>query len=164
MSKGRRPKPVEVKKAQGNAGKRALPKTDNVVSYNESLKPYSWLDETGKQAFKELCDLLGSDSKIKVLADTDRLALSLLVDAYSEYRKARAIIMELGQTMEKETTTGALVEVPRPQVAIAQDAWKRVKSMLVEFGLTPSSRGNVLSLGEAEADPFQDLLDRKKRG
>lgn len=164
MAQGRRPKPAEIKRVQGNAGKRALPDKSLKIAYKNDLKPCDFLDKIGKKAFKDLVNLLGNESQVKVLADTDRLALTMLSDAYAEYRAAREYVLKNGQIMEKETTTGAVVDVPRPQVAIAQDAWKRVKSMLVEFGLTPSSRGNVLTQKAGEDDPLQALLKAKSSG
>lgn len=158
MSKGRRAKPVEVKKAQGNAGKRKLPETEGVVDYKDSLEPYDWLTETGKEAFNELCSILGFETNIKVLAESDRMALGMLADVYSEWRVAREIVNELGQTMKKVTTNGEEVEVVRPQMAIAQDAWKRMKSMLVEFGLTPASRGNVLTQQAEKENGLRKLI------
>lgn len=53
---------------------------------------------------------------------------------------------------------------PRPEVKMASDAWRRVQRMLVEFGLTPSSRSKVSRAGDAEeADPFEQWARRGKR-
>jgi P27 family predicted phage terminase small subunit len=50
--------------------------------------------------------------------------------------------------------------VARPEVAMRSDAWNRMKSMLAEFGLTPSSRSRVSATGK----PSQGKLARFLEG
>lgn len=97
----------------------------------------------------------------------DGTALSLLADAMAEYVEARRVVTREGPTYVRESVArdaegnAVIVQIirTRPEVAIASDAWKRVRAMLAEFGLTPSSRGRVKAGGPAAAaDPFAEYL------
>lgn len=118
----------------------------------------SWLDGEGKSAFTDLGKIL---DEIKVITEADKTALTLLSDAYSEYRCARDVILKEGMTYKTTTQTGDTMIRTRPEVNIAQDAWNRCWRMLKEFGLTPSARTRVQTVGdEQESDPFEDLLNQ----
>lgn len=116
----------------------------------------SWLSGKAKHAFQELSDVLVGMS---VLTRADRKALELLCDAYGEYRDARADVRKNGHTYETLDTSGNSVIKKNPAVDIAANAWKRVQSMLLQFGLTPAARSNVNSLdsNSDEKDPWSDL-------
>lgn len=94
-----------------------------------------------------------------VLTLADGKALELLCDAYAEYREARSVCEREGMTYESVSEHGSMWRA-RPEVAIASDAWRRIASMLREFGLTPSSRTKVQTTGEGAdkpANPFKEL-------
>lgn len=122
----------------------------------EKPKTPSWLSGKSKVAFRELSDVLFGMS---VLTQADRKALELLCDAYGEYRDAREDVRKNGHTYNTSDTSGNEVVKKNPAVDIAANAWKRVQSMLMQFGLTPSARSNVSSLdGEAgDTDPWVGL-------
>jgi P27 family predicted phage terminase small subunit len=137
--RGRKPKPTALKVVQGNPGRRPLNKLEPKPEPGIPVCP-SWLSSKGKFAWKEISTLLGD---MRVLTKADRKALELLCDAYSEYRDARAVIQKDGATYEAITEAGSIIVRSRPEVAISSDAWRRVKTMLSEFGLTPSSRSRI---------------------
>jgi P27 family predicted phage terminase small subunit len=62
--------------------------------------------------------------------------------------------------------TGAVVKAPsgypilNPHLAVANQAYTRMKAMLVEFGMTPSSRTRLVGAsGESEDDPAAEFFD-----
>lgn len=147
---GRKPKPTRMKILAGNPGKRPLNNREPQPTVGKSKCPV-WMSPKAKLAFRELSEVLCDE--LGVLTVADRKALELLCDAYSEYRDARDYVRKNGATYETHSVTGKDEEgVPvlttvvrkRPQVDMASDAWKRVKGMLVEFGLTPSSRTRLV--------------------
>jgi P27 family predicted phage terminase small subunit len=91
-----------------------------------------------------------------VLTEIDDLALIGLCQSWAEYMEAT----------EQASKTGMLVKSPsgypilNPYVTLANQALKRVKSFLTEFGMTPSSRSHIMAVpGENEADnKWKDLL------
>ena len=110
----------------------------------------TWLSEDGQKAFAELSTLLHD---MAVLTQADELALTLLCDAYSEYKKAKEVVNELAATVEVMSREGNSKPTIRPEVQIANQAFVRVFQLLKEFGLTPSSRAKVNAIENASTTP-----------
>lgn len=131
--------PTELKKQRGTLRKDRM--NENEPKLPSVIPPIpTWLSEDGQKAFSELSTLLHDMS---VLTQADELALTLLCDAYSEYKKAKEVVNELGATMEVTSREGNSKSVIRPEVQIANQSFVRVFQLLKEFGLTPSSRAKV---------------------
>ncbi|MTI32807.1 phage terminase small subunit P27 family [Xanthovirga aplysinae] len=152
-----KPKPTQMKVISGTLQKCRTNKKEPKLPTDYNPSPPEWLDKKGKLAFRQLAKELGN---MQVLTTADRKALELLCDAYSEYREARKAVKELGSTYESINQSGGVMYRARPEVAIASDAWKRVRSMMSEFGLTPSSRSKVAATGEKEKDPLEAFLNQ----
>lgn len=100
-----------------------------------------------------------------VLTTADPHALAMLCDAYAEYLECRQIVTNVGRTYTTTTQQGDTMIRPRPEVAMASDAWRRVQRMLTEFGMTPSSRSKVKGSPREERDPFEEWAnDGRRRG
>ena len=131
--------PTELKKQRGTLRKDRM--NENEPKLPSIIPPIpTWLSEDGQKAFSELSNLLHDMS---VLTQADELALTLLCDAYSEYKRAKEVVNELGATMEVTSREGNTKSVIRPEVQIANQSFVRVFQLLKEFGLTPSSRAKV---------------------
>ena len=141
--------PTELKKQRGTLRKDRL--NENEPKLPSVIPPIpTWLSEDGQKAFSELSNLLHDMS---VLTQADELALTLLCDAYSEYKKAKEVVNELGSTMEVTSREGNTKSVIRPEVQIANQSFVRVFQLLKEFGLTPSSRAKVNAIENASSTP-----------
>lgn len=159
--KGRPPKPAPLKLLQGNPGKREV-KASKGGSSNKLPQTPRHLDRVGRYAYKKLVDQLGPSG---IIQETDGLALELLADAYQEFRDARAAIKKHGgPTYETITESGSKIHRAYPEVAIGQDAWRRLKGMLTEFGLTPSSRSKINVMDPEVVDPMEGLLGGGSKG
>ena len=167
MRTGRPPKPTALKILEGNPGKRALPKEEPHGTQGAPEMPRG-LSKRAKTAWGALAPALEG---LKVITHEDRMALELLCEAYAEWRSATSIIQRRGHTFTSrkvlgEKADGTLiiseyVQV-RPEVAIQQNAWKRVLSGLQEFGLTPAARVRVKVVPTKEAaDPLAQLLAQR---
>lgn len=121
-----------------------------------SRRPPTWLSPRGKTAWREIVPVL---RRMGVVTVADPLALSMLADAVGEYREARTVVIEEGATYWTEGQSRMLR--PRPEVAIASDAWRRSKQLLTEFGLTPASRGRVSGSPEKDEDPLDTWMKSK---
>lgn len=152
---GRKPTPSHLRILKGNPGKRAANRREPKPTKGVPRMP-AHLTPKAKSAWKSIGPEL---ARMGVLTLADGPALELLCDAYAEYRAARDVVRADGATYESVSVHGAMTRV-RPEVAIAADAWRRVASMLREFGLTPSSRTKVAVAGDgadAPANPFAEL-------
>ena len=134
--------PTEIKKQRGTLrADRVNDKEPQLESYKPAIP--NWLDEEGKSAFVDLSNILFD---MKVLTKADKLALELLSDAYSEYKKAKDVINKFGQTQEVTSREGNTKTMLRPELQIANQSFVRIFQLLKEFGLTPSSRAKVNAL------------------
>jgi P27 family predicted phage terminase small subunit len=141
--------PTEVKKQRGTL--RPDRQNANEPVLVPTIPPIpTWLSEDGQKAFTDLSNLLYDMS---VLTEADCLSLTLLCDSYSEYKKAKEVINELGATMEVTSREGNTKSVIRPEVQIANQSFVRVFQLLKEFGLTPSSRAKVNAIENASNTP-----------
>jgi P27 family predicted phage terminase small subunit len=156
---GRKPKPTALRVLQGNAGKRALPKHEPTPAAEPPPKP-AHLTERAAAAWDRVAPEL---HRLGLLSVVDGLALELLVCAYDDWREAHIEVAAEGATYETETEHGRIVRA-HPQVAIRSDAWRRVKSILAEFGLTPSSRARLDIEAPGQEDPMDAFLRGTTRG
>lgn len=92
-----------------------------------------------------------------VLTSADLMALEIGAAAYKERRDALDVIEREGLTYTTTTTQGCEMVRPRPEVAIAADAYRRVLMVLREFGCAPVSRLR-LDVKTAETESFADFV------
>jgi P27 family predicted phage terminase small subunit len=146
--------PTQMKVLKGTAQPCRVNKKEPKLAVERSMVP-KWLSKRAQEAYIDLSDILVG---MQVLTKADRTALEMLCDAYAEYRQAREYIEQHGMSYEVNTKDGSVLHKVYPQVAIGSDAYKRVRSMMTEFGLTPASRGKVSAQGEQADDPMQGIL------
>lgn len=156
---GRPAKPTALKLVQGNPGKRAINKREPKPAAERPKCP-AHLSPKAKTAFKNVCDLLEG---MGVLTIADGLALEMMCDAYAEWRDLRKIIDTEGATYKVIGTSGDEMVKARPEVAMASDAWKRVKAMASEFGLTAASRTKLQTAEPESVDPLEEFLNRRRK-
>jgi P27 family predicted phage terminase small subunit len=153
MMSGRRPIPSALKVLAGNPGKRRLNRREPKPIVQLPPCP-AHLKDVARQAWRQIGQRL---TTLRVVTEADGPALELLCLAYQEYRRAIGVVERRGPTYATRTPTGMIVR-RRPEVAIASDAWRRVKAMLVEFGLTPAARSRVAAEPPAADDAEQFLF------
>ena len=133
----RRPLPAALKLLRGVPGHRKLPK-------NPALPPGippcpKHLRGLARTTWHRVGQLL---AQLGVVTAVDQDAIELLVRSYVEHHKAQTVLDRLGMTYTIKTASGRVVRA-RPEVAIVADAARRLKGMLIEFGLTPSARARL---------------------
>ena len=117
-----------------------VPSTPTVQSANET---FDYL-------VKKLDDL-------GVVAEIDAMALQMLADAWEDYQVARNVIKEQGPTYSTTTAQGDLMWRPRPEVLMMNQSWAKVEKMMVQFGLTASSRAKISV--EEKIQTLDDLIE-----
>jgi len=108
----------------------------------------------GRREWKKIVPLLLG---LSVLSVIDGAALEGYCEAYSESRQAARIIRKEGLTVESSKGDTR----PHPAVGIRDKAQKRMKSFLVEFGLTPASRTRIHAVPKDEVDRADKYFDRQ---
>lgn len=153
MSRGRKPKPARLHYLEGTARPHRINDNQPLPKIEKPDCP-SYLPAKARTAFKELRDILADE--MRVLTKADRWALIMLADAWNDYREAQRILEKEGNYYKTLTNEGNELLRRHPMVAIRNDAWERTKSMLSEFGCTPSSRRNV------SAQSISDVIKEQK--
>lgn len=142
--------PTAVKEAKGNPGRRPLNR-DEPVPPSGPIEPPAWLQGHALEMWGEIAPGLIAS---KVLTTVDTPALALACDAYALYIECSKLLAEKGATYRVRSSTGRMISKPRPELAIAVDAYKRAKSMFQEFGLTPGSRSGIKVTPAGPEDKF----------
>lgn len=76
----------------------------------------------------------------------------------SGYRHHCETLDAEGYTYRTETQNGDVLIKAHPAAAMKADAWKRIRAMLAEFGMSPASRAKVNTAGPDDVDPLAELL------
>jgi P27 family predicted phage terminase small subunit len=138
VTRGRKPKPREVKIASGNPGRRKLPEPVLVgerVAGDAPLAP-AGLDEWAAVVWGELAQLLTEGG---VLTRGDLVALEGLAVMVGRARQARAALV--GEPLVVRGSQSWMI--PNPLLRIERDAWAAAQRVAVEFGMTPSARARL---------------------
>lgn len=148
--KGRKPTPSHLKLVRGNPGKRAFTKGEPKPRRERPSAP-SHMSDKARETWGYVSGIL---DRMGVLTEADAIALEMLCEAYADYLAARKAITDFGSNYyETVSESGSVMHRAHPAVAVVQDADRRIKAWLAEFGKTPSSRSRVKGNGEKEEDP-----------
>ena len=148
---GRKPKPAEVRRREGNPGRRPIPETLVVDGRPDSLPVPDHLPEDGKEFWRQIVPTL---AQVGILDGVDRPMLTLAATQY-----ARA--MEAGRVLDRE---GILSEgyqgqpVEHPAAKMERAAMKLFALFAEQYALTPVARTR-LGLAELQRRSLADELD-----
>lgn len=145
---GRKRKPTAMVKAAGTYRKDRHDDRLEVQGRPE-LPAFQSTEETFDWLVRHLDDL-------GVVAEVDALALQMLSDSWEDYVAARSVIKKNGPTYTTTTAQGDEMHRPRPELAMMQEAWNRIKKMLPEFGLTAAARAKLSAPDKVQS--LEDLL------
>jgi P27 family predicted phage terminase small subunit len=151
-ARGRKPKPTVAKVLAGDRKDRINPSEPRPRRSLPDRPDH--LDGFGREAWDRIVPKLDA---LGVLTELDGEALSLYCETYSLARHAEAEIRTGGVTTF--TDQGSLK--PNPAVAVVSQARRLMAAILMEFGLTPSSRSRVKTDAKPQ-DALAEFLARRK--
>ena len=139
--RGRKPSPTQLKLVRGNPGKRPIRAAGEPKPGHTLPEAPVHLSARAKAAWDQIAPIL---SGMGVLTEADAVALELLCEAYADYSEAREELRAFGSNYYETTTqTGATMRRLHPAVSVMQEADRRIRNWLVEFGQTPSARSRI---------------------
>lgn len=154
--KGRRPKPTHLKLVTGNPGKRPVNRKEPKVPRSRPSAPVH-LSDKARETWGFVTGLL---DRMGVLTEADSVALEMLCEAYADYLAARVELKAFGSDYyATETAGGDKMHRVHPAVAQKNDADRRIRAWLAEFGMTPSARARVRTDGQTEEDPAASYFE-----
>lgn len=134
--RGRKPKPTHLKELQGNPGKRPLNKNEPKPDCATTDCPSIFEGETRLEWFRMVYLL----TKSRILTELDVPALILYCNAHSRWLSAEKNLKKYGDVILSPDKS---FPVQSPYLAIANKAQEQMVKIMVEFGMTPSSRSRV---------------------
>lgn len=151
---GRKPKPTHLKIVEGNAGKRALPKDEPKPRKPKSLRPPPILSAAARKHWRTIAKQL---TDAGILTALDCHALALYCEAFARWSDASQKLRLEGLVI----TTESGYACQSPYLPIANKAFDQMLKIMVEFGMTPSSRTRVSKVepdaGGQANDPWARL-------
>lgn len=138
-TRGRKPKPTELKVLEGNPGKRPL-------NFNEPHPEKKlpdcpdWLEDEAKAEWDRLAVPLFN---LGLLTELDMAPFATYCQAYARWKEAEEFISQHGSIIK--TKTGFWQQVP--QVSISRANQAMMIKAAAEFGLTPSARSRLVAGG-----------------
>ncbi len=150
--RGRKPTPSHLKLVTGNPGKRAMNRAEPKPRRERPSAP-AHVSDKARETWGMVAALLDD---MGVLTKVDVLAVEMLCEAYADYLAARQELATIGSNYyETVNAQGGTMFRAHPAVAVVQDADRRIRGWLAEFGMTPSARSRVKASGETgqAADP-----------
>jgi P27 family predicted phage terminase small subunit len=133
--KGRKPTPTNIKRLEGNPGKRPF-NTKEPQPKRTAPECPDWLLPDAQDEWKRLASPL---ENLGLLTEVDMTAFAGYCQAYARWREAEEFITQHGTIFK--TPSGYVQQMP--QVSIAQQNLKIMQSFCSEFGLTPASRSRL---------------------
>jgi len=158
--RGRKKKPIEIKKLEGNPGKRPL---EDVVSAEDIKKVQEeqqitkprWMTMRAKAIWDRLFPYL---EKLGILTILDKESFAGFCQSYADWVEARLEAQKYKQD-KSEYARRRYKECMK----LADRAFEKWKTLAIEFGLTPSSRGRISIenknlIKDKEWEEFEKLL------
>ncbi len=166
MAAGRKPIPTHLQLVKGVSRRDRLPVAEPKPDVGMPEAPVL-SGKVARAAWRRFGTLLLG---MGVLTKADGAALERLCECYAEVEElSRRIInhgspvyeaaMELGSDGKPVPGTGTWKV--HPEWALRADADRRLKSYLVEFGLTPATRGKVGAAPAGKADPVDGYFGER---
>lgn len=143
---GRKPKPTAIKKLAGNPGKRPLNENEPKPRLANPKMPRGVLPKYGQRLWRSLAPRL---IELGVLTEFDIPAFEAMCLHYALARMALDEVQQEGKglTVEEDGKTKK-----NPAMQAFRENMTAYKSLLVEFGLTPSSRSRIVT-AELDQEP-----------
>ena len=153
-TRGRKPKPTNLKVLEGNPGQRPLNDNEPKPDKKAPTCP-AWLEPEAKKEWRRMSKQL---EQLGLLTELDRAAFAAYCQAYARWKEAEEFITKHGSMIR--TPNGYLQQVP--QVSIAQTNQNLMLKYCAEFGLTPSSRSRIIA-SDGKSDT-EDEMEQLLRG
>ena len=144
MTAGRKPKPTALKLIQGTY------RPDRANPSEPRPKPGippcpKYLQGEARRQYRKTARKL---ARIGLLTELDDMALSMLCQGWADYLEATDQVMKSGMLVKSPNGFPVL----NPYLVAANQALKKVRSLLVEFGMTPGSRSRIQAASTDEPD------------
>lgn len=136
---GRKPTPTELRVLRGNPGHRNLDERAHEVKPEppSTLEPPAWLSAAARAEWDDKAAML---QRLGLITEADVDAFAVYCDTFARWKEAAAKLSEQGVVVMSKRLGLPIVS---PWFGIANKLQMQAAKLLIEFGLTPSSRTRV---------------------
>lgn len=154
--RGRRPKPSALKRLQGNPGKRKLNDREPTPPPPSTALPCpDFVQGDARAEWHRMAELLAAAN---LLTEVDRTALAAYCQAYGRWVDAEKQLRKTGPVIKSPSGYPIL----NPYVSLVKAYMTQMHRMLVEFGMTPSSRSRLrIEQPDKTVDPLDEFLKHR---
>ena len=150
--RGPKPQPTTLKLLRGNPGKRPLNQHEPKPPDGMPECP-EFLDDVAKAAWDRMSGML---RQMGVLTVVDGIALAALCVLYSRWVHAEEQVKKYGSVVKNPDRGHPMKS---PYLRIANESLEALRKLLLEFGMTPSSRSRIhATVRSPEDDEFERFL------
>lgn len=142
MTAGRKPKPTNLKLIQGtHRADRANPSEPKP---RVEIPPCpKFLQGEARKQYQRIAKKL---ARIGLMTELDDMALSMLCQGWQEYLEATDQVKKSGILLKSPNGFPVL----NPYLTVANQAIKKIRALLAEFGMTPGSRSRIHTAATTE--------------
>ena len=151
--RGRKPKPTELKKLEGNPGKRPLNANEPKPRPFRPQKP-DWLDSEASAKWDKMIPIL---EHMRTLTEADGDILAQYCTAYSNWERCEKIVQQLQPVHAFTAKSGDQYITQNPAYIMALKLNQLVARLGELLGLNPSARSRI-SVTELPDEEVEDLL------
>ena len=157
---GSKRKPREIKELQGTNRADRSAKNEMVSSVSELPVPPGHLNENAVLVWNEYGNKL---LKVGVLKETDLEMFAAYCCEVADYRSAVKQLESDGNYIKEKYSDGTVKAIRRhPAITVRNNAFKNMKSIASEFGLTPHS-SQLIPMKKQEKDPLTEHLNKRPK-
>lgn len=147
---GRKPKPTALKRLQGNPGHRRLSEREPQPKVTVLRCP-PHIQGIARREWHRVGRILAG---LGLLTVADRTALEIYCLTYQHWIEAEAMVAKTNLVIKGQKQALIL----NPFFVASQRLAAQLQAILVEFGMTPSSRSRLSIAPAPEKDPFTEYL------
>lgn len=103
-----------------------------------------------KKAQKQWIHIVDQLTAAGIMTNIDQDALELYCEAYSKWRDANDKLNKHGMVVKAPSG----YPIPSPFLSIANKAFEQMRQMMIEFGMTPSSRSRIKAEPKKQDNDF----------
>jgi P27 family predicted phage terminase small subunit len=156
--RGTKPTPTVLKILRGNPGRRRLNTQEPTPAPADPQRPPpDWLDDAAKTEWARVAPMLARNG---LLTEMDLDALTCYCQAWCTWKAASEQIRKFGMVIKARNG----FPMQSPYVSIANKAMVMMKGLMMEFGMTPSSRSHVSRDVEVRPANVLDRFVHRTRG
>lgn len=154
---GSRPTPTALRILRGNPRQHAF-NADEPTPAPAELDPPEFLEGDAAAEWRRLAPVL---HRLGLFTEIDGTAFATYCQTWARWREAETAIKKFGMVIKGKGGFPVL----SPYVGVANRAMAQMRSLLVEFGMTPSARSRVRASGDRDTpgDPFAEFDGRVER-